>query len=475
MARLEQALDKLQAYVRERQIFSAGATLLLCVSGGADSVALLLLFSRLRSLTHLTLLAVHVDHQLRGAESEADAELVKQLCQNLSVPLIVRKIRLEGESDLENRARQKRFEVLEEVMEAYRFDLIVTGHHNNDQSETMLLNLIRGAGLSGLAGIRPRSGNVAHPLLCFEKEELIRILTEEKIAWREDASNADQRFRRNWVRHTLLPLLARELNPRIATSLGEQARIFADAEEMLLQRNKALFKRVILEQEADHVTLSVPAFKRCTRLEQYHMLKELASVLSGSDRDFFSRNFQEVLDLLDSGGSKYIPLGKGLLARKVYNELSLEKEGEAAPIPEPLSIGEDRALAVWGEYRFSFKLLKVLPPGREEDRYNIYLDADKVRFPFSIRSRKPGDRFQPLGMDSLVKLKDYFINEKVGKYERDQVPVLDDGEKIIWIAGQRLDARAARDPGSARFLKISAENLKAKPRRAASRKRTGDE
>ena len=95
--------------------------------------------------------------------------------------------------------------------------------------------------------------------------------------------------------------------------------------------------------------------------------------------------------------------------------------------------------------------------------------------PFSIRSRKPGDRFQPLGMDSLVKLKDYFINEKVGKYERDQVPVLDDGEKIIWIAGQRLDARAARDPGSARFLKISAENLKAKPRRAASRKRTGDE
>lgn len=475
MARLEQALDKLQAYVRERHIFSAGAKLLLCVSGGADSVALLLLISRLRSLTQLTLLAVHVDHQLRGAESDGDVELVKQLCQTLAVPLIVRKVRLDGSSDLENRARDKRFEVFEEVMEAYRFDLIVTAHHNNDQSETMLLNLFRGAGLSGMAGIRPRSGQVGHPLLCFEKEELVWLLEEEKIPWREDSSNQDQRFRRNWVRNTLLPLLAREMNPRIATSLGEQAQVFADAEAMLLTRTKTLMKRVTLEQEAERVTLSLPAFQRCNRLEQYYLLKELVCVLSGSSRDFFSRNFQDILDLLESGGSKYIRLGKGLIARKVYDELSLEKESEAAPIPEPVSIAEDRALVVWGDYRFSFKLLKVLPPKREEDPYNVYMDADKVRFPFSIRSRRPGDRFQPLGMSSLVKLKEYFINVKIGKYDRDQVPVFDDGEKIIWIAGQRLDARVALDGESSRFLMISAANLKAKPRRAASRKKTGEE
>ena len=475
MPRLEQALARLDSYVRDQQIFSAGAKLLLCVSGGADSVALLLLFARLRGLRQLTLLAVHVDHQLRGAESAADAELVKGLCQELSVPLIVRKVKLAAGGDLENRARQKRLGVFEEVLDAYRFDLIVTAHHNNDQSETMLLNLFRGAGLSGLAGIRPRSGKVAHPLLCFDKRELVELLQERKIAWREDASNADQSFKRNWVRHTLLPLVARELNPRVASSLGEQALIFAQAEELVLQRVKSLTKKITLEQEPERITVSIPAFRRCTRLEQYHIMKELTRALSGSGRDFFIRHFQDILDLLESGGSKQIQLGRGLIARKVYTELSLERASVAAPVPEPVVVTEDRARAVWGDHRFTFKLLKVLPPRREEDALNVYLDADKINWPFSIRSRRPGDRFMPLGLDRLVKLKDFLINAKVGKYERDLVPVLDDGTKIIWIAGQRIDARVALDAGSTRFLKIAAENLKARPRRAASRKKTGEE
>jgi len=164
-----------------------------------------------------------------------------------------------------------------------------------------------------------------------------------------------------------------------------------------------------------------------------------------------------------------------LIARKVYAELSLELESEAPPVPEPVVVTEDRARAVWGDHRFTFKLLKVLPTRRDEDALNVYLDADKINWPFNIRSRRPGDRFMPLGMKNLVKLKDFFINAKVGKFERDLVPVLDDGEKIIWIAGQRLDARVALDEGSTRFLKIAAENLKAKPRRAASRKKTGEE
>lgn len=475
MPRLEQAIEKLDSYVRDQQIFDAGAKLLLCVSGGADSVALLLLMSRLRGLRRLTLLAVHVDHQLRGAESAADAELVKELCQEQSVPLIVRKVRLDAGGDLENRARQKRFEVFEEVLDAYRFDLIVTAHHNNDQSETMLLNIFRGAGLSGLAGIRPRSGKVAHPLLCFDKHELVDILAEQKIAWREDASNADQSFKRNWIRLTLLPLVARELNPRVASSLGEQAAIFAAAEEMILQRVKTLVKKLSMEQEPERITLSIPAFQRCTRLEQFHVLKELTRALSGSGRDFGSRNFEDILALLESGGSKYIRLGRGLIARKVYSELSLEKAGAAVPVPEPVLVTEDRARAVWGDHRFTFKLLKVLPQRREDDELNVYLDADKLNWPFSIRSRRPGDRFMPLGLGHQVKLKDYFINAKVGKFERDFVPVLDDGTKIIWIAGHRLDARVALDENSTRFLKIAAENLNAKPRRAANRKKTGEE
>ncbi len=469
MARLDQALDKLESYAREMRIFSPGAKLLLCVSGGADSMALLLLFTRLLARIRLTLLVAHVNHQLRGPSSHADEDLVREQCQQLGVPLIVRRIRVSKGGGLENRARQQRFEVFEEILGAYRFDRIVTAHHLNDQSETMLLNLARGAGLGGLAGIRPLAGNVAHPLLCFEKQELIQILEEEKIPWREDASNADQSFKRNWVRHSLIPLLEAELNPRLGNSLGLQARIFAEAEEMLLKRAQQLMKKVALEQEPERITLSLPEFERCGRLERWYILREFTSQLSGSERDLFSYNFQELMNLLDSQGSKYVPLGRGLRAVKVYDRLILEPDEEPELAPEELSIGEDRSRAVWGDYRFSFKLLKVLPTQLEEDPLQVFLDADKISFPLRIRTRRPGDRFQPLGMDGQVKLKNFFINVKLPRFERDRVPIFDDGNKIVWVAGLRVDARAALGPDSSRFLLISAENMKASPKRAASR------
>jgi tRNA(Ile)-lysidine synthase len=474
MTRLEQALEKLSAYVQDKQLLLAGAKLLLCVSGGADSVALLQLFSRLRSRVQLTLLAVHVDHQLRGGESSADAELVKELCQGLNVPVIVRKIKLESQGDLENRARKLRFEAFNQILEAYKFDYIVTAHHNNDQTETMLMNLFRGAGLSGLAGIRPRSGNILHPLLCFTRDELVNLLTEEKVQWRDDSSNADQRFRRNWIRHSLLPLLEKEINPRLGSTLGRQAQIFSEAEEMMLQRTRTLSRKIILEQDADHAVLSLPGLTRCLRLEQYYILRELIFGLSGSSRDFFSCSFEEVIALAQSEGSKYTRLHNGLVARRQYDELVIEKSVPAQPIPEDLSVDEDRGRAIWGDHRFSFKVLRVLPEYRNGDPLNVYLDADKIRFPFTIRGRRPGDRFMPFGMDKLVRLKEFLINLKVPRIERGLVPIFDDGEKIFWIAGHRIDARVAIDEASTRYLHISAEDVRQKPARAASRKKTGE-
>ncbi|MBW6514864.1 MAG: tRNA lysidine(34) synthetase TilS [Candidatus Syntrophosphaera sp.] len=475
MQKLDQALSRLHGYVHEKKLFPAGAKLLICCSGGADSVALLYLFSRLRSLMHVTLLAVHVDHQLRGAESEADAELVKEHCQQLNVPVIVRKVRLESGTDLENQARKKRFEVFQQILELYRFDFIVTGHHNNDQTETMLMNLFRGAGLNGMAGIKPRSGNILHPLLCFNKSELIDLLQHEKISWREDASNQDLSFRRNWVRHTLIPLLAKEVNPAVGEKIGLQAQIFEEAELMVRQKVKPLLRKAALEQSPERVVLSLPVLRRYGRLEQYYVLREALVSIAGTERDFFLHNFEELRGLMDSAGSKYILLNNGVTARKQYDELIIAESQPPREVPEPYSVEEDRSRAVYGEFRFSFKILKVLPAQRHEDRFNVYLDADKISFPFKIRSRSPGDRFMPLGMTQQQKLKDFFINSKVPKFERDHVPIFDDGAKIFWIAGHRPDARAAIEPGTTRFLYISAERVHEKPMRAANRsKRTGE-
>ncbi|HNT52284.1 MAG TPA: tRNA lysidine(34) synthetase TilS [Candidatus Syntrophosphaera sp.] len=476
MRKLDQARDKLYRLVREQKLFPAGAKLLLCCSGGADSMALVHLFHQMRSRMQLTLLVVHVNHQLRGEESEADAELVKQQCLQLNIPVIVRKIRLTGKGDLENQARRKRFEVFHQILDLYRFDYIVTGHHHNDQAETMLMNLCRGAGLGGLAGIKPVSGKVLHPLLGFRKSELIEILNTEQIPWREDASNQDQSLRRNWIRHTLIPLLERELNPSLGDKLGWQAQIFAEAEELIQQRLKPILKRATVEQTPEAVTLDIPVLLKHSKLEQYYLLKSVIKTLCGSDRDFFQSSFEQIHSILSSAGSKQLRLNNGLYVKKQYQELLIGSAAPNLPAPEPFSVDEDRSLAVYGNYRFSFKMLRVLPRERDDDRHRVYLDADQIRFPFTIRSRRPGDRFVPFGMSQAQKVKDYLINAKVPKFERDQVPVFDDGEKIFWLAGQRLDARVAVREASTRYLRITAELVHAKPMRAASRTRkTGEE
>ncbi len=469
MRELDSALNKLHNYVLEKNLFPVGAKLLLTCSGGADSVALLHLFARLRPLMQITLLAVHVDHQLRGADSDADAELVKRHCLQLNIPLIVRKIHLEGRHDLENRARQKRLEVCRQIIQMYRFDFIVTAHHKNDQAETVLLNLIRGAGINGLAGIRPQSEGIIHPLLDFDKAELTSLLKAEEITWREDSSNQDQKLRRNWIRHTLLPLIQTEVNPQVVEKLSLQAEIFLQAEQLLWENSARHLKKLTLEQETERTVLSLPELLKLSRVEQYYILKRLILSLGGSGRDFFHHSFDGIMQLAGSKGSSHRRLKSDLTVRKQYQRLIFVNGTGTESKPEPLLVEQDRSRAVYGDFRFHFRQLRVLPLHRDNDRFKVYLDAGRISYPITIRGRREGDRFIPLGMEQPKKLKDFFIDEKVSKFERDRVPLLDDGEKIIWVVGHRIDDRVKITPESEHFLQIVAEPVHEKPKRAANR------
>jgi tRNA(Ile)-lysidine synthase len=204
-------------------------------------------------------------------------------------------------------------------------------------------------------------------------------------------------------------------------------------------------------------------------VEQYYVIKAAMASIGASEQDFFMHGFEEIIRLTASSGSKQTKLGNKVFVRKQYRELTLSSAEFVVSIPEPLSVEEDRSRAVYGDYRFSFKILKVLPKKRDEGGFRVYLDADKVRFPFTIRSRQEGDRFIPLGMKQQKRLKEFFIDQKVPKFERDSIPLFDDGEKIFWVVGHRLDARVAIDSGSQRYLHVTAELVHEKPKRAASR------
>ncbi len=469
------ALKRLELDISRNSLIDSGDKLILGCSGGADSNAMLLLFSRLRYTLNVSLLAVHVNHQLRGEASTADELAVRKLCLKLNIPLIIRRVQVPPQGNLESQARVLRFKAFDEVMKSYSFHKILLAHHRDDQAETVLHNLLRGAGVSGMAGIKPKVGKVIHPMLSFTHKELESILSKAQLEWQLDASNQDNSYTRNRLRNNLIPQLKQEYNNNVAEHLARQAEIFNHADKMLQDRAKLQTKRIALEYSPQKIVLEISPFLKLNSLEQYYVLRQCFRLVSAQDTDFMTVHFEAIQDILVADGSKQIKLPHEVKIRKMYDELHIYTKEELVPdSPAELEIDADRARAVFGDYRFSFKYLKIAPKELYTDdaAVQVLLDADKLHYPFKIRFRKPGDKFIPLGMKQFKRVKEFFIDEKVPKYDRDLVPIIDDGEKLIWIVGHRIDERVRYGETTSRFLLIVAESTRIKPKRAANRKKT---
>jgi len=383
----------------------------------------------------------------------------------------VRKLGPFSPSDFENQARIARFREFDHIRKLYKFDKIALAHHRNDQAETVLMNLFRGAGISGMGGIKPQNAELIHPLLCFNRAELRSYLSSSGMRWSEDASNLDNSHRRNYLRNEIIPLLEENLAPGIVERIDLQARISRQADQLLKANSLKQFKKLVRDQSGSRIVLDSVRLAKLSEIEQYYVLKKAYSLLSGLDQDFFWHSFSGILALLSSEGSKQSILQHKIRVYKQYGELifSNAEAGTEPEEPQELVLEEDRNRAVFMDYRFSFKYLKVLPRNWKEDPFTVCLDADKISFPLTIRARRNGDRFCPTGMSTLKKVKDFFIDEKVPKFDRDKIAVFTDTEKIIWITGFRADQRVCPDGSSSHFLQITAESLHEKPKRAASR------
>jgi tRNA(Ile)-lysidine synthase len=336
------------------------------------------------------------------------------------------------------------------------------------------MNLIRGAGINGLSGIKPISENVIHPLLCFEKSELVSLLRAEGIGWREDRSNNSSIHRRNVVRSKLIPLIEAELNPSFTDKICKQAEIFRKSDALISSISAKKLRKALIDQDGDSVVLSIPDLMKLSDVERFYIFRSVYARLVGRDIDFFSHSYEELIGICRADGSKWTSLQNGILARKQYDELSIctSKSNIETTIFEAVEVEEDRAFFVHMDYRFAFKHFKVM----SEDLYakssphTVVVDADKLKMPFRIRSRATGDRFVPLGMKSHKKLKEFFIDEKVPKFERDMIPVLEDKEKIFWVVGHRIDERVKCDENTSHFLQITADRLNTGRKRPANRK-----
>ena len=455
-------------------MFEPHDAVLVGVSGGPDSVALLHALVTLASRFSLKLGVAHLNHSLRLQDSDNDAKFVESLAGEYDLPFHlhktdVRKYQLEHRLSLEEAARRIRYTFFMDVAASNRFDKIALGHHCDDNAELVLMNLFRGSGPLGIAGIPPvRGGKIVRPFIKLRRTDIIEYLKLKKLKYVSDRSNLDQRHLRNRVRHHLIPLLETSYNPNIIPTLNRLASIISAEEEWMDAAVKPLLHAAVLNATKNTLSLAVSGLDGLPIAALRRIIRQAIAKIKGDLRRITFAHIDAVVRLLENRrayGNLDLPdrvrvqRRKDLLLiskeKKALRDLCLKSAADETPAYEYML---DKPGTVFiTEIDAQVKLSEI----RSVDRPDFsrtghqagFFDMDRLSFPLIIRNFRPGDRFKPLGMTGTQKLKDFFVNQKVPRSQRAQCPILLCRGKIIWVVGHRIDESVKVIPSTGTILK----------------------
>ncbi len=438
--------------------------MLVGVSGGPDSMALLYLLSRLAHDLKIGIGVAHLDHCLRGASAVRDAEVVRRAAAELRYSCHIGhariiKVKQQLGLSLEEAARRIRYAFFNKTMANAGYNKLALGHQSDDNAEQMLMALMRGTGPRGLSGIAPvRGKHIIRPLINARRSQIETFIAEEGITCVLDESNNDLRFMRNRIRHRLLPLLSSEYNPLIEANLNQLADVMRTEETWIDGLVAAEFEHALINHEKGTITLSAEAVNQAHPALGRRLVRKAIEELTGTLRRITFSHVQAVLHLLTDGcGEKELHLPGGIRARRTGDRLMMviapgrcrsavdpAMEGKAVsttvispPFPSSVEIKE-MAIGL----RFSTCRPNQLPQWADVGRNQAYFDLARLSLPLTVRPSIPGDRFTPLGAAGSQKLKKYFIDHRIHRQDRAMVPVLEDKQRIIWLVGQRIDDHA---------------------------------
>jgi tRNA(Ile)-lysidine synthase len=490
-------LEKVRKYMDAWHMLSGGDRVVVGISGGPDSVVLLHVLKRLREPLGIVLFGAHVNHGLRGEAAKGDAAFAEHLCRDWDIPFFLK------ESDVhvlsrtmriseEEAGRIVRYDFFREVMEKVNGNRIATAHHKNDQAETILHHIIRGTGMQGLSGIKPvRDEYLIRPLLDVTRMEIEDYIQKNGLSYRVDATNTSTAYTRNRIRNELIPALIRDYNPGIVDGLAKLGSIVREEDDFLLQYCNKLYQEYSV-QEAGRVDIDLKKFLSCHTAVQKRLVRlDLLQVRGNLDGIGYSHieSIVQIAAQSQTGSMTIIP-------RAADKTVGPEMLPVDAAIGETESVSSEKAsAAVYVEKRYECLRFCVpdlpsiiapfdvpLPvPGKiflqelnllvTAEKYHgknglafsagcIYINEKAVKGGLRIRQRRDGDRYKPFGMEGTKKLKDYFIDRKVPREERNRIPLLVDENNIIWVIGFQTNEDYKISASSTDILKISIQYTK---------------
>ena len=452
--------------VKRHGLLDRGDTVVVSVSGGPDSTALLFALDGLKSDYGLKLHVAHLDHMFRApGDTLKDREYVIRLARKLQLPLIFERIDVpayakESGLSLEEAAREKRYEFLLKAARDTGAKKIALGHTLDDQAETVLMRLIRGSGLGGLRGIPPKrrlDGTfIIRPLIESWRKDVESYLAGMKITARRDATNLMQKFLRNRIRHELMILLEK-YNPNIKEALARSAQNFSYDYEVLSGAVGKSFGKCA-GSKGGSVIADIKKLRRMPAGLRRGILRKAIESARGSLRDIDHSHIEDIEALMASakgaidlpGRARVTKSGNTLVFSMAGREQAAPRVFRELPVPGSAVVPELKL-------RFEAKRVKSrgAPAGSGRSKAAEYLDLDSIKGPLHIRTWEKGDRFRPLGMSKWKKLQDFFTDRKVPRAERASVPLLVCGKDIIWVCGMRLSDEVRILPGTKRILKVS--------------------
>ncbi|MBW4828004.1 MAG: tRNA lysidine(34) synthetase TilS [Clostridiaceae bacterium] len=438
--------EQMLSTIERHSLINKGDNILIGLSGGPDSMALLYGLLEIQNQKSFSIYIAHVNHGVRGEEANKDEKFVEGLSKKLNLPYYSIRIDMEGyakkhKMSSEEAGRKLRYDFFRDTLSNIGGGKIAVAHNKNDQAETLIMRMLRGTGIDGLKGMEYKTEDIIRPLLDISRTEIEEYIEINNIETRLDKTNLVPIYNRNKIRLEVIPYIKENFNPNIIDTLWRTSKIMSYDSSFLNEYTSKIYRNLMKSKKKNSIILHRKKFSKEHTAIKQRIVRQAIYDLTNNLQGITSKHILDIVELFDRGDTgKSIDLINNIVAETSYDDLIIKMGNKEDNVAFNYDISFEKTIYI--KETNCFIEARVVPREKVEinfkDRFIKYFDYDKIEDGLHLRNRKAGDKFVPLGMNGMKKLKDLFIDEKIPLNQRDTIPILTDGKNIIWVVGFRV-------------------------------------